>query len=61
MWYLSLLVVFKQNVKVSIICMQMMNLKTKNADCSCIIARISKNEAIKLLQDIDFIEKSGTL
>ena len=41
--------------------MQMMNLKTKNADCSCIIARISKNEAIKLLQDIDFIEKSGTL
>ena len=41
--------------------MQMMNLQTKNADCSCIIARISKNEAIKLLQDIDFIEKSGTL
>ena len=36
-------------------------LKTKKADCSCIIARISKNEAIKLLQDIDFIEKSGTL
>ena len=26
----------------------------------CIISRISKNEAIKLLQNIDFTEKSGT-
>ena len=36
-------------------------LKIKNADYHCIISEIRKNEAIKLLQNIDLTEKSGTL
>ena len=36
-------------------------LKIKNADYCCIINRISKFEAIKLLQNIDLTDKSGTL
>ena len=31
-------------------------LKTKNADYRCIITRISKSEAIKLLQNVDLTE-----
>ena len=33
----------------------------KRVDYCCIISRISKSEAINLMQDIDLIEKSGTL
>ena len=36
-------------------------LNVKNADYCCIISGITKNEAIKLLKDIDLTEKSGTL
>ena len=36
-------------------------LNIKNADYCCIINGISKSEAIKLLQNIDLTEKSGTL
>ena len=36
-------------------------LKIKNADYRWIISGISKSEAIKLLQNIDLTEKSGTL
>ena len=36
-------------------------LKIKNADYCCIVTGISKSEAIKLLQNIDLTEKSGTL
>ena len=36
-------------------------LKIENANYRCIITRISKNEAIKLLQNIDLTEKSETL
>ena len=36
-------------------------LNTKSADCCCIISGISKNEAINLVQSIDFTEKTGTL
>ena len=36
-------------------------LNIKNTDYSCIINRISKSEAIKLLQNIDLIENNGTL
>ena len=36
-------------------------LKIKNADHGAIIKRISKSEAIRLLQNIDLTEKSGTL
>ena len=35
-------------------------LKTKSSDYRCIISLISKNEAIKLLQNADLTEKSGT-
>ena len=33
----------------------------KGSDYSCIISLISKNEAIKLMQNTDLTEKSGTL
>ena len=36
-------------------------LKIKNADYCCIFTAISKSEAIKLLQNINSTEKSGTL
>ena len=36
-------------------------LNIKGSDYCCIITRISKSEAIKLLQNIDLTEKSGTL
>ena len=36
-------------------------LKIKNADYHFIISAISKSEAIKLVQNIDLTEKSGTL
>ena len=36
-------------------------LKIKNVDYCCIINGIGKSEAIKLLQNIDLTEKSGTL
>ena len=36
-------------------------LRIKNADYRCIIARISKSEAINLLQNINSTEKSKTL
>ena len=36
-------------------------LNIKGSDYHCIISRISKNEAIKLMQNIDLTEKSGTL
>ena len=36
-------------------------LKIENADYHCIISRISKSDAIKLLQNIDLTEKSWTL
>ena len=36
-------------------------LKIENADYRCIITRISKSEAIKLLQNIDLTEKSRIL
>ena len=36
-------------------------LKIKNADHCCIITGISKSEAIKLLQNVDLTENSGTL
>ena len=35
-------------------------LKIKSSDYHCIISLISKNEAIKLLQNADLTEKSGT-
>ena len=35
-------------------------LKIKSSDYRCIISLISKNEAIKLLQNADLTEKSGT-
>ena len=35
-------------------------LNIKGADYGCIISGISKSEAIKLLQNIDLTEKSGT-
>ena len=36
-------------------------LKTKNADDCCILTGISKSKALKLLQNINFTGKSGTL
>ena len=33
----------------------------KVSDYCCIISRISKNEAINLIQNIDLTKKSGTL
>ena len=36
-------------------------LRIKNSDYRCIITGISKNGTIKLLQNIDLTEKSGTL
>ena len=33
--------------------------KIKGSDYCCIISRISKSEAMKLLQNIDVTEKSG--
>ena len=36
-------------------------LNIKGSDDSCIISLISKNEAIKLLENADLTEKSGTL
>ena len=33
----------------------------KSTNYCCIISRISKSEVIDLIQDIDLIEKSGTL
>ena len=36
-------------------------LKIKNVDYHCIITRITKSEAINLLQNTDLTEKSGTL
>ena len=32
-----------------------------NADYCCIISRISKSQALNLMQNIDFTEQSGTL
>ena len=37
------------------------NLNIKGSDYCCIISLITKNEAIKLLQNADFTEKTGTL
>ena len=36
-------------------------LNIKGSDYCCIISLISKNEAIKLLKNVDLAEKSGTL
>ena len=36
-------------------------LNIKGSDYCCIISLISKNEAIKLLQNADLTEKNGTL
>ena len=36
-------------------------LTIKGSHYRCIISLISKNETIKLLQNVDLIEKSGTL
>ena len=36
-------------------------LKVKSSDYRCIISLISKNEAINVMQNADFAEKSGTL
>ena len=36
-------------------------LNNKGSDYCCIISLISKNETINLMQNADFIEKSGTL
>ena len=36
-------------------------LNIKGSDDSCIISLISKNEALKLLENADLTEKSGTL
>ena len=36
-------------------------LNIKGSDYRCIISLISKNEAIKLMQNADLTEKSGTL
>ena len=36
-------------------------LNIKGSDYRCIISRISKNEAINLVQNTDLTEKSGTL
>ena len=33
----------------------------KGSDCCCIIRLTIKNEAIKLLQNVDLNEKSGTV
>ena len=37
------------------------NLNIKGSDYCCIISLITKNEAINLLQNADFTEKTGTL
>ena len=36
-------------------------LNIKNTDCCCIISRISKSEAINLMQNVDLTEKTRTL
>ena len=36
-------------------------LNINGADCCCIISTISKSETIKLMQNIDMVEKSGIL
>ena len=57
-------VFFKQRVQVSTICMNLSDisiLNIKNADYRCTINGISKSEAIVLLQNIDLLEKKGTL
>ena len=36
-------------------------LKIKNADYRCIITKINKSEAIKLLKNVDLSQKSGAL
>ena len=36
-------------------------LNNKGSDYCCIISLISKNEAINLMQNVDFTEKNGTL
>ena len=36
-------------------------IKTKNADYCCVICGINKSEAIKLLENVDMTEKSGSL
>ena len=36
-------------------------LNIKGSDYPCIISLISKNETINLMQNVDYIEKSGTL
>ena len=36
-------------------------LKIKNADYCCIITRISKSEAVNLMENIDLTEKRETL
>ena len=36
-------------------------LDIKGSDYCCIISLISKNEAIKLMQNVNLTEKSGTL
>ena len=36
-------------------------LNIKDSDDWCSISRISKNEAINLMQNVDMTEKSGTL
>ena len=33
----------------------------KSADYCCIISKITKNEAINLMENVDLTEKSGTL
>ena len=36
-------------------------LNIKNVDCCCFVKEISKNKAIKLLQNTDWTEKNGAL
>ena len=36
-------------------------LEIQNADYCCIISRISKSQALNVMQNIDFTEQSGTL
>ena len=36
-------------------------LNIKGSDYHCIISRISQNEAINFMQNVDLTEKSGTL
>ena len=36
-------------------------LNIQSADYCCIISRINKSDAINLMQNIDMIEKTGTL